>query len=170
MQRKGERLAAAVPGEVFHFEVIGSGAAEPIGLPGGTVLVLASFFLRAENEDAFAGMLSHAMGHVVLRHGFKEARPTADAAIPLIFIGGWIGAHADPAGSQTLIPIAFRARHQRYEEDADLYGAELAQRAGFPTPAAPTAGEEYARLQETVRTELNGKLSKPPSLRRRNSH
>jgi predicted Zn-dependent protease len=175
VQRIGARLAAAVPGEAFRFELAGPGAAEPLGLPGGTVLVPAAFFLRAADEDEFAGMVSHAMGHIVLRHGSTATRPAAEGPIPLIFLGGWISVHSDPAGAQDLVPLAYRARHQRYEREADQYAVQLAQRAGFDPEALrrysqrrqTTSGpSEFARVRELVRAELS-ENPKKPSLRSR---
>jgi predicted Zn-dependent protease len=175
VQRIGARLAAAVPGEVFRFELVGPGAAEPIGLPGGTVLVPVAFFLLAADEDEFAAMVSHAMGHIVLRHGSTITRPAAEGSIPLIFLGGWISVHTDPAGAQDALPLAHRAHHQRYEREADQYAAELAQRAGFDPEALrrynerrqnSNAASEYTRVRDSIRAELSGNPKKPPSLRR----
>ncbi len=135
VERVGARLAAAVPGVEFRFEVVGPGAQEPVGLPGGTVLVPASFFQLAEEEAEFAGMLAHAMGHVVLRHGMVNARPAAEGGIPLVFLGGWASVHADSRQTAALVPAGLLESYRRFELEADQYGAEVAARAGYDATA-----------------------------------
>jgi predicted Zn-dependent protease len=65
---------------------------EPATLPGGYVFVPAGLFLAAQDEAEFAGMLAHAMGHIALRHGTRQATRGVlikQRSIPLIFMGGW---------------------------------------------------------------------------------
>ena len=131
VERVGARLAAAVPGVEFRFEVVGPGALEPMGLPGGTVLVPSTFFRLANDEAEFAGMLAHAMGHVVLRHGVVNASPAAEGAIPLVFLGGWASVHADSRQTGALVPAGFLENIRRFELEADQYGADVAARAGY---------------------------------------
>ena len=57
------------------------------------------------------------------------------ASIPLIFMGGWGGAHADSRQPQLLVPMGFLQDHRIYELEADAFGLNLAAKAGYP-PAA----------------------------------
>jgi predicted Zn-dependent protease len=138
--RVGERLAASVPGGSFRFEVVVAEGTEPIGLPGGFVLVPASFLLAAEDEAEFAGMVAHAMGHVFLRHGFVKARQPKEGTIPL-FMGGWAGVHADTHHRNAWMPATFVDSLREYELEADRFGADLAGRAGYD----PAALRNYIR-------------------------
>ena len=135
VRRVGERLAAFVPDGAFRFEVIVAEGSEPIGLPGGFIFVPASFFLEAENEAEFAGMVAHAMGHVALRHGTVNAKVPRELTIPLVFMGGWMGVHADSQHRSSLIPAGFVEVISGYELEADRFGADLAGRAGYDSAA-----------------------------------
>ncbi|MBI2689095.1 MAG: M48 family metalloprotease [Acidobacteria bacterium] len=179
VQRIGERLAALAQETEVAFEVVQMDAVEPIGLLGGTVFVPAAFFLLAENEGEFAGMLAHAMGHVVLRHGVMKPD---SASIPPIFMGGWDGVHADPRGRESLIPMGFQKKIGGFEIEADEFGAALAEKAGFgsaglrqyrerirtagPVARESTGSDEYAVVRDAVRTALQRPVRKAPSLRR----
>lgn len=132
LQRIAARLTAAL-GETpvsFTFEVLQlADAMEPMPLPGGYILVPAAFFAAVRDEAEFSGVLAHAIGHVVLRHGRTEAR---FAKAPLVFTGGWGGTHAEIAGKRrTLLPLGFLARQREYEIEADRFASDLAARAGF---------------------------------------
>jgi len=133
VERVGRKLSALLPGSEFQFEVVVSPGAEPIGLPGGFVLVPASFLIAAEDEAEFVGMLAHAMGHVFLRHGFPVMRPPQSAipsTIPLIFMGGWTGVHANTQQPMVL-PMGLWETMRKYELEADRFGVDLARKAGY---------------------------------------
>ncbi len=182
MERVGARLGAG-----FRVVVIAGDKGEPVGLPGLIVTVPAGFLLAVEDEAEFAGMLAHAMGHSALRHGFRDTPPSG--RIPLIYMGGWLGAHGDSQDGTPLYPIAMRARVAEYEREADRYGAEAAARAGFDGAglarylarrpvaqerlAALTLAEggevsssEFLRVREIVRAALAAPVRTAPSLRR----
>jgi predicted Zn-dependent protease len=131
VERVGRKLSAILPDSDFRFEVVVSDGAEPIGLPGGFVLVPASFLLAAEDEAEFAGMLAHAMGHSHLRHGFSSIRQTQDGKIPLLFMGGWAGVHANTQQRQMLFPQGFLASLRKFELEADRFALDLTGKAGY---------------------------------------
>ncbi len=131
LERVGARLGAFVPGGVFRFEVVVEEGAEPIGLPGGFVLIPASFFLAVDDEAEFAGMVGHAMGHVFLRHSLVTAGRTQEWTIPLVFMGGWRGVHANTRNGKSLVPATFNEVIRTNELEADRFGADLAGRAGY---------------------------------------
>ena len=152
VERVGGRLGAAVPGGEFRFEVVVAERTEPVGLPGGYVLVPASFLLAVEDEAEFAGMVAHAMGHASLRHGFVNLREGKEGTIPVFLTGGWMGAHADPG---SVFPIGFLEAIRIRELEADRFGADLAGRAGYD----PTALARYIRR---VQPEQSTTLSPLP--------
>jgi predicted Zn-dependent protease len=88
----------------YQFEVIAGGyRTEPIPLPGGYVLIPVRSLAEAKDEAEFAGMLAHSVAHVALRHGTR----TSMAGAPPIFMGGWMGSHAETQGAQTPLPVSF---------------------------------------------------------------
>ena len=42
---------------------------EPAAIPGGSIFVSVDLILAAQDENEFAGMLAHAIGHIEARHG-----------------------------------------------------------------------------------------------------
>ena len=156
VERMGARLAAFVPSGSFRFEVVGAGRAAPMGLPGGVVFVPATFLLMAEDEAEVAAMMAHAMGHVALRHGFVSLRATKEGAIPLLFMGGWMGSHASAEERTALIPAGFLGSVRSNELEADRFGAELAGKAGYDAAA-------LARYVQRVQPEdWNEHVALPP--------
>jgi predicted Zn-dependent protease len=155
VERVGRKLSALAPGSDFRFEVVVSPGAEPIGLPGGFVLVPASFLLAAEDEAEFVGMLAHAMGHVSLRHGLRVVGQLQDGKIPLLFMGGWAGVHAATRDEQMLVPLGFLPAMRKYELEADRFAVELAGKAGYDPGA-------LARYIRRVQPEDSGRWSPLP--------
>jgi predicted Zn-dependent protease len=143
------------------FEVVRSNRTEVIVLPGGFAIVPARLLLAVKSEDELARHLAHAIGHIRLRHGVREARPatTADiSSIPLISTALWNGLHHDPKRAQEL-PSGFRAMQERWEREADDFAASrLANRS--PRGLTP----ELRAIQDHLRTLTFS--SKAPSLLR----
>ncbi len=70
VQQVGDNLAAHFPGGwTYRIETIredqGGATHEPVAFPGGFIFVPAELIAAARNEAEFAGMLAHAMAHVV---------------------------------------------------------------------------------------------------------
>jgi predicted Zn-dependent protease len=143
------------------FELVRSNRTEVIVLPGGIAILPARLLLAVKSEDELARHLTHAIGHIRLRHGVREARPstTADLSfIPLISVVVWNGLHHDPKRTHEL-PSGFRAMQAQWEREADDFAAaRLAQRA----PAGLTP--ELRAIQDHLRTLTFS--SKAPSLLR----
>lgn len=180
------RTVARLPAPV-RVELVSRKSCEPIGLPGGIVLVPAEFLLAVEDEAEFVGMLAHAMAHATLPHGFLSLPNTS--GIPLIFAGGWNGVH-DQANDRMLIPVAARPTLRAHELEADQWAAAAAVRAGYDRAgltrylrrvsrdeerlaALDQAGEgevlssEFVRVREIVRGAFAEPVRKAPSLRGR---
>jgi len=122
---------------------------EPTTLPGGYVFVPAALLIAAQDEAEFTGMLAHAMGHIVHRHGTRQAtRGTMinNASIPLIFMGGGC-----PEG--LAIPLGFMAFQRSAELEADSLAVQTMARAGF-NPRA------LAQYLQRVQVRTAGTISK----------
>ncbi|MBK7928446.1 MAG: hypothetical protein IPJ98_13405 [Bryobacterales bacterium] len=125
----------------------------PAGLPDGDVMVPIPAITAATDEAEFARHFAHAIAHIALRHGFRTADRTTtnSGGIPLIFFGGWLCSY-----EQQLVPIAWRAKMQEHEAEADAYAARLME-AFRPNPA-------FAALQAELRALTPP--PRPPTLRR----
>jgi len=154
VRRIGEKLVAQLkdPRFEYRFETITDNSwTEPLSLPGGYVFIPAGAFVAAQDEAEFAGMLAHSIGHVALRHGRRptvQGQITNRASVPLVFMGGWNGLHADSRREQTSMPAGFLEFQRTYELEADSFGVELAARAGYD----PAAFERYIDRTQSADT------------------
>jgi Zn-dependent protease with chaperone function len=75
VQQLGKRLSAKAPGFPFayQFAVIATKEINAFALPGGYIFVNAGTLAAAKNEGELAGVISHEIAHVALRHGTNQA-------------------------------------------------------------------------------------------------
>ncbi|HLY10980.1 MAG TPA: M48 family metalloprotease [Planctomycetota bacterium] len=64
----------------YHFGVVNSPDINAFAAPGGFIFVTTGALKQMENEDELAGVLSHEIGHVNLRHPEDHANRAADQA------------------------------------------------------------------------------------------
>jgi predicted Zn-dependent protease len=173
VDRVGRELSSGLTDQrlEYQFELISGGDwTEPVALPGGYVFIPARSFITARDEHEFAGTLAHAIAHAALRHRTRTAtrgQAANMASIPLVFMGGWTGSHADSQLSRVLVPASFLEFQRTCELEADRVGLELAARTGYDAAAfvryverthpadyknSPLPGRDRRidRLQETV--------------------
>jgi predicted Zn-dependent protease len=141
VEKIGGKLAAVMPGPPYTFTfavtVDGRGGQthEPLSLPGGYIFVPADLILTAQNEAEFAGMLAHAMAHVVARHGTRQATKgqlVNYGSVPLIFMGGWMGeGNVQGAG----VPQTFARFQRAFEGEADTLAIRFLSRTGYDPKA-----------------------------------
>jgi predicted Zn-dependent protease len=115
VNRLGRRISAQMPepSSAFTFSVIVDDLCpkthEPGAVPGGYIFVPGALFIAAHDEAEFAGMLAHAMEHIVQRHLLRQATP-AGATIPLIPLGPCSGG---------MIPVGYLPTQRSNELEAD---------------------------------------------------
>ncbi len=153
----GARLAAHMPQTPRNWtfatirEPKGGPTNEPVAVPGGHIFVSAFLFVKAANEAEFSGMLAHAMAHVVLRHGTRQATHAELAqlsSIPLLYTGP-----VEYPG-EMVVPAAFVKYWRQYEMQADQLAATAMAAAGYDPQALvnylarqqPTASRPYSAL------------------------
>jgi predicted Zn-dependent protease len=133
VDRLGRRLAVGI-GETWSFEVItdhvGGSTREPLSLLGGHIFVSLPLIAAAESEDELAGMMAHALAHVVI--GLLRTQPPSLPKIPVVFIGGMSLGAGDEG---VLIPMAVLNDQRSRELDADRIGARMMMDAGFNAAA-----------------------------------
>jgi beta-barrel assembly-enhancing protease len=72
-------LESASPDLAWTFAVLDSRASMVYALPGGTVLITQGLIEKTTTEAELAGILAHAIAHVVDHHHLKELAAAADA-------------------------------------------------------------------------------------------
>jgi beta-barrel assembly-enhancing protease len=151
----------------YHFMIVESPQINAFSAPGGFVYVSSGFIKELPDEDAVAAVLAHEIAHIVKRHGvnaisnaklfsslteFSQAGASIAASqvsspVDLTQITG-IFAESVSGVVDKLLTKGFD-RRQEYE--ADLYAAELLQRAGYdPNALVRVLGilESHARGEE----------------------
>ena len=159
VNRIGQNLVRNSDAKVpFTIKVLDTEEVNAFALPGGFFFVNSGLILKAESEAELAGVMSHEIAHVALRHGTKQATRgdiAQIATIPLIFMGGWAGYGIRQAAS-VLIPVGFLQFSQAMEKDADYYGLQYMYKAGYD----PTAFVDFFEKIETLEKKKPGTLSK----------
>lgn len=131
----------------YHFALIESPQVNAVSAPGGFVYVTTGLLQKLPDEDSIAAVLAHEVAHVVKRHGvaavsnanlfsalsdFSNQAAVAAASqiatpIDLTPITG-VFAESVSGVTEKLLTKGF---DRRQEYAADLYAAQLLQRAGY---------------------------------------
>jgi len=138
-----KRLARDGRTDVWHIEVVnedlGGSTHEPTVFPAGYVFVPAVLFVTAHDEAEFAGMLAHAMAHILERHGFRQT-----AGTPAYFVMG------------PTMPLGQVREQRKFEIEADRRAVGMLAAAGYD----PEALLQYIRREQVE--EDGGLLSRFP--------
>jgi hypothetical protein len=139
----GNRLVAAIPREYQHpefrysFDVVNTRDLNAFALPGGFTYVNRGMIEAARNEGELAGIMSHEISHVALRHGTAQAAKAQKYAVGQVagailgaIIGGGVGSVISQ-GSQFGIGAYFLKFSREYERQADMLGAQIMANAGY---------------------------------------
>ncbi|HSE99064.1 MAG TPA: M48 family metallopeptidase [Blastocatellia bacterium] len=139
----GRRLVAAIPAEFQHpefrytFDVVNTSDLNAFALPGGFTYVNRGMIQAARNEGELAGIMSHEISHVALRHGTAQAAKAQKYAVGQVagailgaIIGGGVGSVVSQ-GSQFGIGAYFLKFSREYERQADTLGAQIMANAGY---------------------------------------
>ena len=123
VKRVGANLAAQFPGGwTYQIETIredrGGATHEPIAFPGGFLFVPVDLFTAAQNEAEFAGMVAHAMAHVVARHGTR-----------FVTGNGLVQVSDQPSG--LAVPMGMVALQRSSEAEADSLAVQAMAAAGY---------------------------------------
>ena len=143
VQTLGRRLVNAIPREFQHsefrytFEVVNVREINAMALPGGPMFVNRGMIETAKTEGEIAGVMSHELSHVVLRHGTAQASKAAKYEIGSVLgqiagaiIGGGWGQVVSGA-SQFGFGAAFLRFSREFEKQADIEGSHIMADAGY---------------------------------------
>ncbi len=164
VQRVGAKLAEQFPGGwTYRIETIredqGGATHEPAAFPGGFVFVPADLITTARNEAEFAGMLAHAMAHVVagapgmtgnaaglgVPVGVLGLQRANEAEADALAVKAMAAAGYDPAGLASYL--------RRVQPASGRVAAILAQIRQLPARTYHT-GVEFSLVQSEVRVPV----------------
>ena len=169
-----QRLALVAPGARYPYQIKAVNATEinAFSLPGGPMYVNRGLITAARSEAELAGVLSHEMAHVALRHGTHQASKAYLGQAGLGILGGLLGKKSNTAqivnsiGGVGLNAVFLKfSRDDEYE--ADALGAQMMAKAGYD----PVAMATFFELLRTEQTRDPNKLerffsSHPPAANR----
>jgi beta-barrel assembly-enhancing protease len=138
IDRLGAKLARQPEsgGYPYEFTLINDPSINAFALPGGPIFVHSGLIAAADNEAHVAGVLSHEIAHVALRHATSQASKANllqfPAALAAAILGqGSAGAQLGQAG----LGFGLNALMLRYsraaEEEADALGTRIMSGAGY---------------------------------------
>jgi Zn-dependent protease with chaperone function len=125
-----KRLSDQIPHNPYQFQVtvVRSDTVNAFALPGGYVVVFTGLLRKAESPEEVAGVLSHELNHVLLRHGMSRIVKTAGImAVVSILIGDQQGGGG--MAKQLGVDLLTLKFGREQETEADLEGLRLLNRA-----------------------------------------
>jgi len=148
--RFAEIVADAPEGHTFElvFRRGGRFGANAFALPSGTVVLTDELVDLAEHEDEIVGVLAHEVGHVVHRHGLRDAiQQSAVAGLVLLVTGDL----SSTTGFVAAVPMLLvDARYSReFEREADDHAAAVLE-------AHDISADHFATMLERLGGEGEG--------------
>jgi beta-barrel assembly-enhancing protease len=162
LNRLGHRLTAKIEGgqQDFEFFVLKDSTLNAFAMPGGYIGVHSGLIMAAQSESELASVLAHEISHVTQRHLARMVARQSQTQLatllsmavailaarnnPDVAMGAAVAGQA--AGLQQQL-----AYSRDFEREADRFGLQLLQKAGFDVRAMATFFErlqKYGRLYE----------------------
>jgi len=148
-----KRLSDRIPNNPYTFRVtvVRSDVVNAFALPGGYVVVFTGLLKKAGSPEEVAGVLSHELNHVLLRHAMSRIVKTVGlVAVVSILVGDQPGGGMTKQLAVDLLTLKF-SREQ--ETEADLGGLRLLHRAGID-PAGMIAFFERLSEHDKLQIEI----------------
>ena len=110
--------------------------ANAITLPGARIYVFEGLIGAAANPDELAGVIAHEIGHVAHRDGTKSVLQAGGLSLMFgMLLGDFVGGGAVVVAAKTVLRSSYS---RKQESAADVYGAELMNKAGGDARALGT--------------------------------
>ena len=161
-------LASRVSGAKYRFQVraVNSGDINLTVLPDGQIYISRGLLSLSKSESEVAGVIAHAMAHVVLRHGTEQASRAYLSRAGLAALGGFVGTQGTTARIiNTVGGFGMNAAFLRFtasnEYEADALGAELMSNAGYDPVGLASIVATLRREKGSARSEAYS-TSHPP--------
>lgn len=161
VQDVGRRLVNAIPRQFdqpafnYQFKIVNASDLNAFALPGGPMYVNRGMIEKARNEGEMAGVMSHEIAHVALRHATAQATKQSSTKNTLgmlgmiiggAIVGGEVGAQLGMLGA-----AAWMTKYSReYETQADVLGAQIMANAGYDP-------RDLANVFRTIAEESRGR-------------
>ena len=139
VNRVGKRLASSPEardsGFPFTFEVVADPSINAFALPGGPMFINTGLLKAVDSEAELAGVMSHEMSHVILRHGTNQASKAQLFQLGLA-AGGMAGG-GSMLGQLAQAGIGLGANSvllkfsRNAESQADLMGSHMMAESGY---------------------------------------
>ncbi len=136
----GAKLAARAPGPKYNyqFKVANLSDVNAFALPGGFIYVHRGLLDKVRTEGELAGVMSHEIAHVALRHPTNQASKAYLAQAGLGVLGGLLGAKTQSSTGQIIGAIGgfglntlFLKFSRSAESQADIVGSQIMAKAGY---------------------------------------
>lgn len=137
----GKKLASFAPNDLkvyaWQFHVVNTAEINAFALPGGYIFVNRGTIVAAEDEAQLAGVMSHEIGHVVMRHGTHELSEKGLVSAPLSILSGILGSTGAvwgrvlDAGLGFGVNSIFLKNSRGIESQADAVGTYILYQAGY---------------------------------------
>lgn len=163
----GGKLAAHAPGAAYpyHFRCVNDADINAFALPGGFIYVDRGAIETADSEAQLAGILSHEIAHVALRHSTNQISKQAPLQISLAVAGGWVGGNAvsgllTQLGVHSGMGLLFLKFSRTDERQADILGAQILYDSGYDPRAL---AQFFEKIEEESKRRRIAFLSDHPS-------
>jgi beta-barrel assembly-enhancing protease len=173
VNRVGRALVAALPEQyrrrefVYTFRLLDDDEPNAKALAGGTVYVNRGLIELARDEGELAGVLSHEISHVALRHVTAQVSKGMLAQVGITLLSG-LGdsnkAQAAQLGAHAGLSLYLLKYKRDYETQADILGAQIMARAGYDPSGMVSF---FRRLEGEGGQQTLRWLSSHPDLRSR---
>ncbi len=125
MKRLSETAALRLP---LRATVVRRPEANAIALPGARIYVFEGLIDKADNPDELAGVIAHEIGHVAHHDGTRTILQAGGLSLMFgMLLGDFVGGGAVVIAARTVLQSSYS---RRVEMAADVYGAQLMNRAG----------------------------------------
>jgi predicted Zn-dependent protease len=148
----GRQLASRAPGKryPYQFKVVNDSDINAFALPGGFLYINRGIFNNADNEAQLAGVMSHEISHVVLRHGTNQMSKAYAAQAPLAVLDGLLGSNSiGGVLAQTGASFAANSVLLKFSRDAerqaDVMGTQILYDSGYDPRAMAIFFEKIER-------------------------
>lgn len=135
----GARLAVHAPGPKFpyQFKVANLSDLNAFALPGGFIYVHRGLLQQVRSEGELAGVMSHEIAHIALRHPTNQASKAYLAKAGLGVLGGRLGGGGSSTGKIMNsvggfgMNTLFLKFSRSAETQADIVGSQIMAKAGY---------------------------------------
>jgi len=134
----GRKLAEHAPGATYpyRFKCVNDEEINAFALPGGFIYINRGAIEAADSEAQLAGILSHEIAHVALRHSTNEISKQAPLQMSLAIASGWMGGNTisellTQLGVHSGMGLLFLKFSRRDEQQADIVGAQILYDTGY---------------------------------------